>query len=171
MNRPSRTDEPWESDGMNQSPNALSADLTTNQDLNGLVNARELRRTDTITSGSSDSPADEPHVEVVHPPPGGISKGEDRRGGRKVKGFVDGTLDADRQPGAGAGNGSRVEVAAAAGERTLSRGTDDDASSSSPGKSPWGKLRHALVTFGKFVGPGFMISVAYSKSFCPLMPP
>lgn len=26
------------------------------------------------------------------------------------------------------------------------------------------RLRHVLMTFGKFVGPGFMVSVAYSKS-------
>ncbi|CAK7209918.1 NRAMP-like transporter smf-3 [Sporothrix curviconia] len=44
MNRPSRTDELPRSDGMNQSPNALSNDLTTNEDLNGVANGRHLRR-------------------------------------------------------------------------------------------------------------------------------
>ncbi|KAG6019114.1 hypothetical protein E4U41_003390, partial [Claviceps citrina] len=29
------------------------------------------------------------------------------------------------------------------------------------GKTTVGKLKHACWTFGKFVGPGFMISVAY----------
>ncbi|KAH7114792.1 transporter smf2 [Dactylonectria macrodidyma] len=33
-------------DGYNQSPNPLSNDLTTNQDLNGIANSRELRRED-----------------------------------------------------------------------------------------------------------------------------
>ncbi|GJC99043.1 metal ion transporter metal ion transporter [Colletotrichum higginsianum] len=42
MNRPSRTDEPYEGEGYNQSPSPLSNDLTTNEDLNGTVNAREL---------------------------------------------------------------------------------------------------------------------------------
>src|SRR4051812_44937606 len=40
---PSRTDEPYEGEGHNQSPNHLAADLTTNQDLNGIANAREIR--------------------------------------------------------------------------------------------------------------------------------
>jgi len=40
MNCPSRTDELPEHDGYNQSPSALAADLTTRQDLNGMVNLR-----------------------------------------------------------------------------------------------------------------------------------
>jgi metal iron transporter len=43
MNCPSRTDEP-EGTGMNQNPNALSADLTTREDLNGKANSRMLTR-------------------------------------------------------------------------------------------------------------------------------
>ena len=46
MNKPSRTDEPLEGDGYNQSPNALSNDLTTNADLNGIANSRELGEED-----------------------------------------------------------------------------------------------------------------------------
>lgn len=61
MNCPSRTDEPPKHDGYNQSPSALAADLTTRQDLNGIVNLRtdqdfgkesEDARTDTRTDGS-----------------------------------------------------------------------------------------------------------------------
>lgn len=29
--------------------------------------------------------------------------------------------------------------------------------------TPLARLKHVLVTFGRFVGPGFMVSVAYSK--------
>ncbi len=43
MNCPSRTEEP-EGTGFNQNPNALAADLTTREDLNGIANARVLRR-------------------------------------------------------------------------------------------------------------------------------
>ncbi|KAH9203402.1 hypothetical protein DL95DRAFT_399370 [Leptodontidium sp. 2 PMI_412] len=43
MNCPSRTEEP-EGDGFNQNPSSLSADLTTREDLNGIANARELKR-------------------------------------------------------------------------------------------------------------------------------
>lgn len=34
-------------------------------------------------------------------------------------------------------------------------------------KTPIERLKHVLMTFGKFVGPGFMVSVAYSQ-FPPL---
>ena len=40
MNCPSRTDEPPRDAGWNQNPPGLSADLTTRQDLNGIVNLR-----------------------------------------------------------------------------------------------------------------------------------
>ena len=40
MNCPSRTDEQPMHDGHNQNPSALAADLTTRQDLNGIVNLR-----------------------------------------------------------------------------------------------------------------------------------
>ena len=64
MNCPSRTDEPPEHDGKNQNPSALAADLTTRQDLNGIVNLRtkqdfgkeaEDARTETKVDGSTDS--------------------------------------------------------------------------------------------------------------------
>ena len=40
MNCPSRNDETLEHDGWNQNPSALAADLTTREDLNGIVNRR-----------------------------------------------------------------------------------------------------------------------------------
>ncbi|MCJ1312912.1 hypothetical protein MMC25_006588 [Agyrium rufum] len=43
MNRPSRTDEPGERDGWNQSPRSLSGDLTTRSDMNGIFNLRMKR--------------------------------------------------------------------------------------------------------------------------------
>lgn len=41
MNCPSRTDDTLEHDGWNQNPPLLAPDLTTCQDLNGIVNARK----------------------------------------------------------------------------------------------------------------------------------
>src|ERR1700761_6465503 len=82
MNRTSRTDEPDLGDGYNQSPNALSNDLTTNQDLNGLVNSRSLRRGDelSIHSPGNHSEADMAIVDAdaKGPPPAVVlpSKGE-----------------------------------------------------------------------------------------------
>ncbi|KAK8121024.1 hypothetical protein PG999_005144 [Apiospora kogelbergensis] len=46
MNKTSRTDEPYEGEGHNQSPNAFSNDLTTNEDFNGIVNTRTQRDSD-----------------------------------------------------------------------------------------------------------------------------
>lgn len=40
MNCPSRNEEPLEHEGWNQNPSALAADLTTREDLNGTVNRR-----------------------------------------------------------------------------------------------------------------------------------
>lgn len=55
MNCPSRTDEPPESDGYNQNPSSLSADLTTREDLNGKANSRVLRR---LASSEIQDPVD-----------------------------------------------------------------------------------------------------------------
>jgi hypothetical protein len=46
MNCPSRTDEVDWNPGWNQNPPFLAADLTTCQDLNGMINARELNKSD-----------------------------------------------------------------------------------------------------------------------------
>lgn len=46
MNCPSRTDDTLLHDGWNQSPNFLSPDLTTRQDLNGIANTRENKGDD-----------------------------------------------------------------------------------------------------------------------------
>lgn len=42
--------------------------------------------------------------------------------------------------------------------------TSNGRSSGTRDKTPLARLRHVLITFGRFVGPGFMVSVAYSKS-------
>ncbi|RWA06725.1 hypothetical protein EKO27_g8382 [Xylaria grammica] len=56
MNQTSRTDEPYEGDGLNQSPNAFSNDLVTNQDLNGIANARERRGRNSRSMDNSGQP-------------------------------------------------------------------------------------------------------------------
>lgn len=44
MNRPSRTEDDFEHPTWNQNPPFLAPDLTTRQDLNGISNARLLRK-------------------------------------------------------------------------------------------------------------------------------
>lgn len=133
MNCPSRTEEP-EGDGFNQNPSAFSADLTTRQDLNGIANSRILRR----------SVSDE------------IDAMEDRDPGENLG--REGHLDNLKAP--------------------VDEGTWESRDGSRGGSGGHGKDSHprriktmtseffttarkVAITFAKFIGPGYMISVAY----------
>jgi len=59
MNCPSRTDEVDLNPGWNQNPPFLAADLTTCQDLNGMINSRALKRDNSAGSHPSDDALDE----------------------------------------------------------------------------------------------------------------
>lgn len=140
MNCPSRTEEP-EGDGFNQNPSALSADLTTREDLNGIANARELRR---IAS-------DEIKNEVDHVPD---DDGQGAKGGEVVaaKG-VDQQSNLMRS-GPGMVALDVVDGDAAGGGRGDGNGIGADAPF--PMKI-FMKIRKGVTTYGKFVGPGFMV--------------
>lgn len=59
MNCPSRTDEIPSHPEWNQNPPFLTGDLTTRQDLNGLINTRVIRpESDLLGNGSSDGMED-----------------------------------------------------------------------------------------------------------------
>lgn len=141
MNCPSRTEEP-EGDGFNQNPSSLSADLTTREDFNGIANARELRR---IASNEIKSEVDRVPDE----------DGKRGKGGEEVvvvvaKGSQQGNLT-------GSGPGMvALDVADgdAAGGREIGDGNGDDAPF--PMKI-FMKIRKVVTTYGKFVGPGFMV--------------
>lgn len=63
MNYPSRTNELPEHDGQNQNPSALAADLTTTQDLNGMVNLRTNHDFGKeVEDAPTDSPRDSPQI-------------------------------------------------------------------------------------------------------------
>ncbi|MCJ1463212.1 hypothetical protein MMC07_001817 [Pseudocyphellaria aurata] len=141
MNCPSRTDEPLVPDGWNQNPPRLSADLTTREDLNGMANLRTQR--------SSASHVDE------------VQAGEVRD-----------SASENRPPGLRARNHS-IEVRSksfavqvfspASPSQGLSSSVTLDTLPSSR-NTGWGYLQHVgrvLKKFGKFIGPGFMVSVAY----------
>ncbi|KAI1099848.1 natural resistance-associated macrophage protein [Jackrogersella minutella] len=140
MNQTSRTDEPYEGDGLNQSPNALSNDLITNQDLNGIANSREHKGP---TSRSMDD-SGQPIAEAVPPtfdedPDGGVAKAQQSL-----------TFPC-HMIGQTAGSASRIQAS-------------DDIDGSpikSPKRSPLHTIKHTVFTFGKFVGPGFLVAVAY----------
>ncbi|KAI1768532.1 natural resistance-associated macrophage protein [Hypoxylon sp. FL1150] len=141
MNQTSRTDEPYEGEGLNQSPNAFSNDLVTNQDLNGIANAREQRDRNSRSMDNSGQP-----VAVDIPP----SIDEDPDGARHL------TI-ACRAIGQ---NPGRATFHPGGGFNDTAPHSDNS-NAARRKKSPLQEIKHTLFTFGKFVGPGFLVAVAY----------
>ncbi|OTA62434.1 transporter smf2 [Hypoxylon sp. EC38] len=138
MNQTSRTDEPYEGEGLNQSPNAFSNDLVTNQDLNGIANAREHRGD---SSRSMDN-SGQPKAEDIPP-----SIDEDPDGGARASNLTITCRTIGRSSGS-------------ASFRVNDDGNDDG--SIAPRKrTGFNQIKHTIITFGKFVGPGFLVAVAY----------
>lgn len=133
MNCPSRTEEP-EGTGYNQNPSSLAPDLTTRQDLNGIANTRVLRR---IATGDIESVID-------HVP-------EDDETAVKAKSLKD---MRDSHVRSGMSSFEAVELSNAEG----GRGTDDRRDHHRKSIKWFMRLRKVMLTFGKFVGPGFMVS-------------
>lgn len=137
MNQTSRTDEPYEGDGLNQSPDRFSNDLVTNQDMNGISNARERRGRDLRSTDNS---------------------------GQTMAQQVPASLDEDDRTvaskGQAAGDGQSTEAGDSASAKS-----DVSAAASSPQRGgPTGLLRKIfryMLTFAKFIGPGFLVAVAY----------
>ena len=140
MNCPSRTDEPLESDGWNQNPPGLAADLTTREDLNGLVNRRTQRDSDLRVGGEiavdTLDPTSDPHAPRIDK--SGADMGKSNEGVREAPLTTLGT--------------------------SLSPYTESQSGQQPSGAGFLGRfqnVRNVLTTFTKFIGPGFMVSVAY----------
>jgi metal iron transporter len=140
MNCPSRTD-PIFNEGYNQNPNALNADSTTRADLDHMANAR-LRRDHRI------DPADTSTTEIE---PSKCNITERERHAIKLKGLDSpGILGVDE--GRTAGHQSRDFVGG--GRITMKKfqaRLDGIA----------GNISRVLRKYAKFIGPGFMVAVAY----------
>ncbi|KAI1157973.1 natural resistance-associated macrophage protein-domain-containing protein [Nemania serpens] len=141
MNQTSRTDEPYEGDGLNQSPNAFSNDLVTNQDMNGIANARERRGRKSRSMDNSGQP-------IAQDIPASPDEDEDA-------GLSKGLANGDGQS-PGKTNSTQVNDNPAAYD--VSAGGSPNGGG--PTSLPY-KLFHLIVTFGKFIGPGFLVAVAY----------
>ena len=130
MNCPSRTEEP-EGTGFNQNPRSLSADLTTREDLNGIANARALRRI--LSTGIENAPETTPDDDS-----------STRKNASSVK---EASLI------------NRMEVGHVGSSETASRDVfDGNFNGRNKGElSFFVKMRDAVMTYGKFVGPGFMV--------------
>ena len=141
MNCPSRTDEPPKHDGLNQNPSGLSADLTTRQDFNGKVNTRTNQDCSTIPDDpktatdaqAGDDIDDEKSLDNRHSTLG------HRSSNHKV-----------RSPNAPSGSGPPSPERGNAGHDVLQRLTGIARA-----------MSKVVIKYGKFVGPGFMVAVAY----------
>lgn len=135
MNCPSRTDEPLVPEGWNQNPPRLSADLTMREDLNGMANLRTQR--------GSAAPVDEDQL------------GNARDGISEIM-----------LPGPGKSN-NPVEVDSKSFRvQRISRASSFRQSDPvpPPGNTGLGRLQlvgRVLKKYSNFIGPGFMVSVAY----------
>lgn len=146
MNCPSRTDAIIE-DGMNQSPNAFAPDITTRSDFGQIANAR-LQRDHRVGVGGDATDTETVALQQ-------LTKGPDKNGT---------SVFAEAGEGGGDGGLGRANDGAMSSERNNSGSMEASNSTSSrvpPIKHFFRRARDAVVKYGKFVGPGFMISVAY----------
>jgi metal iron transporter len=144
MNCPSRVD-PVDMDGYNQNPNALNADATTRADLDHMANARRQRghRIDPANGTAEIEPSEQQNVEgdekayklKAEDGRGNVTVGDKGSGG---PGAVDTLSD---NPAGNAGRESN-------NGRITFRGIHQ-------------KIATVLRKYAKFVGPGFMVAVAY----------
>lgn len=142
MNCPSRT-EPELPDGFNQSPNALNADATTRSDLETMASVR-------LQTGHKLRDKNRLNIELAQ-----AAEAHDEDSLRR------------RLP---SGDGTRSIVHPGFGEKMLQEtiAATSDAPSCSPSPNPlprWQRpfqeVRRVGTKFAKFIGPGFMIAVAY----------
>jgi metal iron transporter len=142
MNCPSRVD-PIFTEGWNQNPNALDADSTTRADLEHMANAR-LRRDHKIETTDA-APAE------IEPNERNVSKGDSKTDPKALD--AGSTVEVGEQSGPDDAAGSVPVFSGSAGRATkfgrhLPRQLVDEAF-------------RVLKRYAKFVGPGFMVAVAY----------
>lgn len=143
MNCPSRTDEPPRDARWNQNPPGLSGDLTTRQDLNGIVNLR--------TNQDSSKEADDDRAEGdgcnanLRLPPKSFTPAEsfDNCKQKPTSGYASGAYTPTATS-----NPCRYHQARFGNSYGKARGL---------ARTAW----RMLAKFGRFIGPGFIISVAY----------
>ncbi len=147
MNCPSRTDDFTEHEGWNQNPPRLAADLTTREDLNGMVNLRTQRN-----AGRAE---DDPMIELpeIDLPPG--TSLEHLPG---IRGLGPSSETSGKRSTERSASTSKIPRLSTPPDPTI------PVSQCPPRPRVLRSLRRLggiLVKFGKFIGPGFMISVAY----------
>lgn len=142
MNYPERTDDQDGREGWNQNPNAFAG--SSREDFNGKANDRILRRSDNdgpIEISPSDQNPDSPQP-----------RNRNRKSSVATV-MVARTLTSQSQ------SPSQRHVTNSAGGIVMGSGGTNHGSEEEDGF--FAKARNILVTFGKFVGPGFMVSQTF----------
>ena len=134
MNCPSRTDDDLVHPSWNQNPSSLAADLTTRQDLNGIVNSRTKLDTDCTLVDGAENEVDDGYA-------------KDRPPNARLPVTSCGDVPDHEPP-----TEPRKTRTRTIGLRDLP-----------PWRTPtWlQRFGQILTKFGKFIGPGFMVAVAY----------
>ncbi|GAB1192274.1 hypothetical protein APSETT444_001463 [Aspergillus pseudonomiae] len=135
MNCPSRTDDTLDHPGWNQNPSDLNADVTTRNDFNGIANSKVHRE---HASGAGATMGES--IATVEPQLHGRDR-NDTESEKKMPGEV---------------------VSAASGYQPPERNSRSPRHSfKTPIKSSFLRMAQSIVKFARFVGPGFLIAVAY----------
>lgn len=141
MNCPSRVD-PLFTEGYNQNPNALNADATTRADMDHMANAR-LRSDHCIDT------ADGPMSEVETNEQNTTEEEGNIIGFKGLDGKENVAIGEEKVMASGAGSTSSGSGAGGSGNWRL------------VGRSILQKALRVVRKYAKFVGPGFMVAVAY----------
>lgn len=190
MNCPSRTDEPFDA-GYNQNPPHLSSDLTTTADLNGIVNTRTLRRISNELPPDEISSHQASIIEAIDQEKGGpvsqalpddiegietrehsvVAHGKEKSSGDDtaltttslIRHFTATKQTAKRKIGSVFGSRTKSE----GHDQTTGTTTDRVNREVRPDDGPRNghpllrKIGSSIAKYSKFIGPGFMVSVAY----------
>ncbi|GAB7364092.1 hypothetical protein MBLNU230_g4644t1 [Neophaeotheca triangularis] len=171
MNCPSKTDPEMESE-WNQNPNALNGDMTTRSDMSRMANARHHRGHRLDDDGADNSvelvTLQQPAIDQkpgfkLETRSGDGSKsqhhGHSKHAQTSSGAMLDETMGTLHLPSEHPGSGASREGGSGGGGR---RADCEDGSTALPmWKRPIVKTARVLAKYAQFVGPGFMISVAY----------
>ena len=140
MNCPSRTDGNLENNGWNQNPPALTGDLTTREDLNGIANLRLERVSTDIEERDQSGMLDTRHQDQL-----------ERIRGNSTNSPVIPTHEVPDRSKISPNRLCEVDQSSSNHGSRYTRGLGIKLR----------RLAQIIIKFTKFVGPGFMVSVAY----------
>ena len=143
MNCPSRTDETVDHPDWNQNPGPLAGDLTTREDLNGISNLRS-QRSHVLPGGQSLDAETEDDPGIKNPPPSQVPKNDAKRGQNKLSNGPDSSGLPVQKPHSSLPKRFRRCIPHAQSLGYF-----------------FGGILKVFSKYTTFVGPGFMVAVAY----------